>query len=212
MNNSKTETVELKAAQSAQAAEVLARAFFTDPMFTYVCPEPELRARILPAIQLPMVRYGLLYGKVFTTPGLEAAAIWLQPGETDMKYWRMFRSGMFSIPFRIPWKSFSRLVSIEKPAEEIRKKAISGRYWYLAVLGVDPAYQGKGIGGVLIEPALSEADRAGLPCYLETMNEANLAFYRKSGFASAGEAEVSSIGRRKDTVQIWGMVRQPRKG
>jgi ribosomal protein S18 acetylase RimI-like enzyme len=212
MKSGRVRTVELKPSQIEQAGQLLAKAFYNDPLFTYTAPQAELRSQILPDIQIPMVRYGLIYGKVYTTPDLEAVAVWFPPGETEMKLWRMYRTGMFTIPFKMPINTLLRLVSIEKPAEVIRKKAVTGEYWYLAVLGVDPVHQGKGLGGAILEPVLTRADSANLPCYLETMKDTNVAFYEKIGFAVAGECEVQSKGSRKDSVRIWGMVRQPLEG
>src|SRR5205814_750721 len=44
---------------------------------------------------------------------------------------------------------------------------------YLYFLGVDPPHQRKGLGGELLRPGLAQADRDGLPCYLETGKESN---------------------------------------
>jgi ribosomal protein S18 acetylase RimI-like enzyme len=61
-------------------------------------------------------------------------------------------------------------------------------YWYLEAVGVEPAAQGMGIGTRLIEPVLGRADEAAQLCYLETMTERNVAWYRRLGF------EVRSAG------------------
>jgi ribosomal protein S18 acetylase RimI-like enzyme len=211
MKSFPTNPVALLPSQIAPAGHTLARAFFADPMFAYISPEESRREQVAREVHTPMVRYGHHYGEVFTTAKMEGVAVWLPPGETEMSFWRMLRSGVMKIPLKIPFKSFQRLMSIEKPAEDIRKKAISGKYWYLVLLGVDPLYQGKGIGGTILNPVLEKADRAGQPCYLETMNETNLAFYIKKGFAVADQCEVTSKDNLPDRVQIWGMVRQPQK-
>jgi ribosomal protein S18 acetylase RimI-like enzyme len=70
------------------------------------------------------------------------------------------------------------------------------RHWYLWVLGVQPDRQGQGFGGQLMAPILSQADRDGLPCYLETESERNVAFYRKHGFEVAHEGDIPGYGLR----------------
>jgi len=54
--------------------------------------------------------------------------------------------------------------------------------WYLSILGVLPAAQGRGIGAQMLAPALAAADRAGAVCYLESFSERNPAFYGRLGF------------------------------
>lgn len=57
--------------------------------------------------------------------------------------------------------------------------------WYLSIVAVDPAAQGRGLGRKLIEPTIEEADRAGATCFLETFSQRNLSFYQRLGFTSA---------------------------
>ena len=56
----------------------------------------------------------------------------------------------------------------------------------------------------MIEAGTSQADAAGLPCYLETATEQNIAFYTKRGFEVTAEAQLSP------EFKGWAMVRQPR--
>lgn len=53
---------------------------------------------------------------------------------------------------------------------------------YLFTIGTRKAERGKGLGKLLIAPALAAADKAGMPCYLENSNPANTGFYMSHGF------------------------------
>jgi len=79
-------------------------------------------------------------------------------------------------------------------------------YWYLEVVGVDPAARGLGIGTRLLEPVLALADETGQPYYLETMTERNVGWYRGLGF------EVMEAGVRfvPGGPPDWTMMRPPR--
>ena len=77
-------------------------------------------------------------------------------------------------------------------------------HWYLSSLGVDPPFQGRGIGGVLLSAWLADVDRSADPAYLETDMEVNLDFYHREGFEPVGELDV--LG-----VRVWCMRRLPRK-
>ena len=57
-------------------------------------------------------------------------------------------------------------------------------YWYLPLIGVDPARQGKGLGGALLRHQLAICDRDGAPAYLESSNPRNISLYERHGFAA----------------------------
>ena len=63
---------------------------------------------------------------------------------------------------------------------------VSDDAWYLSILGVLPEFQNQGLGAGLITPVLKEADRAGVPTYLETFTPRNKTFYARLGFEDAG--------------------------
>jgi GNAT superfamily N-acetyltransferase len=77
-------------------------------------------------------------------------------------------------------------------------------HWHLLVLGVDPAQQGQGIGHQLLQPVLQEADACGVPCYLETSLERNLAFYTRYRFELLAHGQVPKGG-----PYCWAMRRPP---
>ena len=61
-----------------------------------------------------------------------------------------------------------------------------------------------GMAALPLKVGISQADAAGLPCYLETGTESNVAYYRKRGFEVTGQAEVEGF-------TLYGMVRPPRE-
>ncbi len=58
-------------------------------------------------------------------------------------------------------------------------------HWYLSTVGVDPEYQGRGIGAALLRNRLDQADREREPVYLECGNPANVPLYEHFGFTVA---------------------------
>jgi GNAT superfamily N-acetyltransferase len=58
-------------------------------------------------------------------------------------------------------------------------------HWYLAVLGVDPDWQGKGVGAALLRSGLGRADKDRSPAYLETNKKSNEEIYSHFGFEVA---------------------------
>jgi GNAT superfamily N-acetyltransferase len=63
-------------------------------------------------------------------------------------------------------------------------------HFYLAVLGTDPSRQGHGIGSALLQPVLDLCDRDGVPVYLESSKESNVAFYARHGFRVTAEVRL----------------------
>jgi hypothetical protein len=74
--------------------------------------------------------------------------------------------------------------------------------WNLETLGIRREAHGRGTGSRRCRPA----DDAGLPCYLTTAKEQDLAFYERFGFEATHEALPLVPGGPTQ----WGMRRPPR--
>ena len=67
---------------------------------------------------------------------------------------------------------------------ELTQPHIDDTYWYLSIIGITTAEQGKGLGRRLIEPVLAQADNAGVATYLETFVPRNISFYQRYGYTT----------------------------
>jgi ribosomal protein S18 acetylase RimI-like enzyme len=78
-----------------------------------------------------------------------------------------------------------RLLAYEEIAEKFKPSA---PHYYLGVIGVEPAAQGRGIGANLLKSFCdrSAGDQSSCGVYLETAKESNLAFYDRAGFVETG--------------------------
>ena len=65
-------------------------------------------------------------------------------------------------------------------------------HWYLPLIGVDPAQQGKGYGSALLKYALRRCDEDGSPADSESSNPKNIPLYRRHGFEVLGTIQVGS--------------------
>jgi ribosomal protein S18 acetylase RimI-like enzyme len=202
--NSQKMAVALILSQIKYAATVLARAFYEDPFFTFTLPDAGKRARLLPWLFSKIISYGYSYGKVYTTPSLEGVAIWLGPQNTTLAMTGILRTGMFLLPVKFNWQEFQRNTRLANYADQLHKKSITGRHWYLLELGTEPALQGQGIGRALLEPVLAQADQDGLICYLDTYNEKSIFFYERNGFSVTNHGQASP-----ESPPIWAMQRKP---
>lgn len=191
-----------------EAAALQGRAFFDDPAMMFTFPDEAGRRARLPWLMQVGIACGLRLGHVDTTAGtMLGHAVWLAPGATSVTPDVLNDSGFADAPGRMGDAALARFGAFMEAASEAHERLMPQPHWYLMILGVDPSFQGQGVGGALIAPTLSRADADGLPCYLETSKERNLIFYRKHGFEVRGEAKIVDGG---DSVHVWMMVREPR--
>jgi ribosomal protein S18 acetylase RimI-like enzyme len=191
------------AATIARIAALLARAFADDPEMVAAFPDAARRARQLPVLIGLNVRFGCRYGEVYTTPGMDGAAVWLPPG-ARFTLGRVARSGMLAAPLRVDWGALRRVAAVERYAARLHHRHAPMPHWYLSQIGVEPSRQGRGIGGALLGAMLARIDAERGWCYLETTKRANLPFYEKHGFRIMEEGETYRGGPR-----VWGLLRAP---
>ena len=100
--------------------------------------------------------------------------------------------------------SYYRMVEyMSRKAEAI----VPGDAWYLSIIAVDPALQGRGCGQQLLAPTLAEADALGVVSYLETFSSRNVRFYERMGFRTRGQFDEPTT-----SAQYVVMVRGERPG
>lgn len=160
---------------------VLSKAFYTDPNYQYIMPNPEKRFSQIKWWMEIMLRYGFKYGEVYVSSGIEGAAIWLGPNYPLVNDFQIARMGLICFPLKIGMSGLTRMLHVMNKWEQLHKQELA-KHMYLMIVGVDPDFQGKGIGSALLAPVLAKADRDGLTCYLETVTERDVRFYQKNDF------------------------------
>jgi GNAT superfamily N-acetyltransferase len=180
---------------------MLTRAFFDDPVTSWVCRPDRLRPRTLERFFGARLRQLGKHGEIWTTDELTAAAVWAPP-----ERWRTTPGDDVELArcllhprlvWRLPMVTHG-LLGME------RKHPHRPPHWYLAILGTDPPAQGQGLGSAMLRPALEECDRDGVPAYLESSKERNIDFYGRHGFRVTDELQLPRGPR------IWPMWRDPR--
>jgi GNAT superfamily N-acetyltransferase len=185
----------------SQLAGALSRAFVDDPVMSFILPRERGRLhRIQVLFELQLKRVHLPHQECYTTADIAGGALWAPPDQ-----WRMpVVTVLQSLPRIVPLLG-ARLPVALKAISAIERVHPRAPHWYLAVLGTEPAQQGHGVGSALLQPVLERCDREGLPAYLESSKEANLAFYARHGF------EVTdTIALPRGGPPVWPMWRDPR--
>jgi GNAT superfamily N-acetyltransferase len=190
------EIVPLEESQIEAAGAAMARAFFVDPILAYMFPDEDERRQLAPWHFSAFIRYGYLFGEVYTTSGNpDGTAVWFRPGESELTAERIEQAGLDRAPEILGAESWARFNTVCDYIEALHPKEVPEPHWYLPLLGVDPRLQGQGVGGALLKVILDRADRDGLPAYLWTAKSHNVGFYQQHGFEvmTEGVEPTSSI-------------------
>ncbi|HYC54169.1 MAG TPA: GNAT family N-acetyltransferase [Candidatus Binatia bacterium] len=193
---------EMRAAMPEDAerlAEVLVRAFSTDPFHTWLFPDPSTRRRRQRKLFERVLSLYLRNGKVFTTADVAGAALWDPPRETSPSFGELLEFAVRVLP--VFGARAGRIARGMKPMVGMHP---TSPHWYLSILGTDPRQQKSGVGRSLLLPILRRCDREGLLAYLEASRIENVPYYERFGF------EVVAPLTMPEGPTIYRMERRPR--
>ena len=190
------ETLTLDRGTLREIAVLGARSFYDDPFFIHLSSDPTHRVR---GITLYLRTHIAVLGDSAQVSGarngdgiLVGICVWQKPGTYPLPIAQQVRETVGSTRALIPEPS--ALATGLKYTFALEKARPKEDHWYLCLLAADPMAWRRGIGTALLEPSLAELDRDGLPCYLETQKEANLAFYHRFGFDLTDRLEPNPKG------------------
>lgn len=191
-------------ARHSETIAVLARAFWPDPLFGFFSRDLLAEHHQLPKVFAAFLADAAPFDGSFVARAgdrIVGAAVWVPPGSMPRSKGReaklQARVARLLVTGCNRRKGLELLTAVDDvhPHED---------HWYLNLLGTDPLMQGRGIGGSLLGPTLDRADADGVPAYLETQKESNLAFYGRYGFAIHEEIRIEGA------PPVWTMWRDAR--
>jgi GNAT superfamily N-acetyltransferase len=187
-----------------EVVSVLARAFYPDPVFSFFARDRLHEYSLLASIFQAFVADTKGFDTTWVAEAgdqIVGGAVWLPPAGMPRGARREImlnvRTG------RVLARARNRVAGF-KLLDKMDRLHPHDPHWYLMLLGTDPLVQGKGVGGRLLQEGLARADADGLPCYLETQKEENLAFYGRHGFVARNTIEV------RGAPTVWTMQREPK--
>lgn len=125
----------------------------------------------------------------------------------------LFLSGMWRLHYRLSHEGKRRFFNEFLPLLHDTKAATLGardpRSWYLVYIGACARGRGKGNASKLIRHVTAQADRDGVPIYLESSNERNPPIYRRFGFETVRRVYLQ---RAEGNVCMDIMVREGKGG
>ena len=202
-------TVErMQSGERSAVVGMLGRAFYDDPLFGFFLPDLVQQTKGILAFMGAGVIDAEPFGEVWVARAgdgmIASTAAWLPPGAYPRGKRRDAMTILRGLPAfskagpRIP-ASLRLLAEVDRAHHELHEP-----HYYLAILGTDPLFQRAGAGSAALAPVLERCDQEGLPAYLETQKEMNLAYYARHKFDVVEKLEVRGV------PPIWTLLRKPR--
>jgi GNAT superfamily N-acetyltransferase len=175
----------VETADIPSVAATLARAFLDDPVLSWLLPRDRALQRMRTFFDGAIRHIHLRHGEVYTTEGYASAAVWDPPG-----HWRVGLLPQLRLAPQMLRAFGTRVGPAIRLLDEMERHHLAEPHFYLAILGTDPPYQGRGVGAATLAPVLRRCDAAGVVAYLESTNPSNVPFYRRQGFEVTREISV----------------------
>ncbi len=186
-------------------AAVLGRAFAEYEFLRHYFPDEAQRHAVADTFVFLALSVCLKYGEAYaTSERMEGVAGWLPPGKAPFGIRQIIRSVPLRVLFRFGRQGAGRMQAYGRFVDNLHRKLLPYPHWYLQVIGVDPAYQGKGFSSQLLRPMLEHIDRERTPCALDTNIDKNVAIYRRFGFDVISENKLPGT-----PVTSFLMLRKP---
>src|SRR5687768_9427464 len=187
-------SIDETSAEAAFATIVLA--FASDPAARWSWPRADDYLRNMPLLARAFSEKSFGLGTAFGIDQLAGAALWLPPGVSADE------EALANLMERTTHASVQR--DAARVFEQMATFHPQEPHWYLPLIGVDPACQGRGLGEKVLAPALARCDAERFSAYLESSSPRNIPFYQRHGFEVMGKIQIGS------SPTIVPMLRRPR--
>src|SRR5262245_24349038 len=178
--NVRTMTVD----DEVRAINTVVLGFAADPMTRWVWPAAHQYLAVMTHFVRAVGGAAFKHSSAFCSGDYAGAALWLVPGvHPDEARLGELMETTASPAAREAGPAIFQQMAKYHPAEA---------HWYLPLIGVDPAHQGKGHGDALMRYALERCDRDKQSAYLESTNPRNVSLYRRHGFEPVGAIQAGS--------------------
>ncbi|MDQ1520070.1 MAG: hypothetical protein QOI55_1143 [Actinomycetota bacterium] len=180
-------------------AAASARAFYDDPLQVWALPDDSTRLAKLETMFALQTRIAALpLNECYTDDTCSVACFWAPP-----RRWQPPPDVVADLgPLRdVLAEGLARFIVAMHAMNAAHPDE---PHWYLQGLGTDPPRQGEGLASAALDPILSRCDAEGVPAYLESTKERNIAFYERRGWRVTGTIDVPDDG-----PTLWTMWRDP---
>ncbi len=204
-------TIQARPARRSDIRELsrtLSRAFYDDPVTTWMLPDPGVRSTRLHKLFAALTRHHHLAGGgvEVACDGLSiggvigAAALWDPPNR-----WKLSRRGQLAMMPSLIGAFGFRMFAARGAMAAMEAEHPEEPHWYLSIIGSDTAVRGQGFGQALMHSRLDRCDAEHCPAYLVSSKAVNVGYYERFGFTVTSEIVLPNGG-----PTVWPMWRAPR--
>lgn len=161
--------------------DIVVAAFIADPMVRWMIPDP---SNYLQHAKTMMDAFGgncTDHNNSFYVGGNKGVVLWRPPGAAADEEAMEAAMGAGA--------DHTMIEDAAIVMGEVQSYHPEEPHWYLPIIGVDPAYQGMGLGAALLKESLKAVDADGLPAFLESSNPANVSLYMRHGFEPLAQCQ-----------------------
>ena len=168
------------AADVQPLAAVMARAFYDDPPFIWMLPDPKTRLKRSRRFFASLAR-----GEALAHGGVDVALVGAEVAGAAI-----WRTGQLRTVLGVVRALGRRTGAGRALAQALSRAHPRESHWYLFAIGVDPDWQGTGVASALLRSRLAQCDHDGLPAYLEASKPASVPLYQHFGFEPTGNPDL----------------------
>lgn len=99
-----------------------------------------------------------------------------------------------------------RMTAYDVLLQKLHKQVAPGGHVFMQCVAVDPAEQGKGVGGRLMRAAVAIGEKLGVPCYTETVGKKKTTIFGKYGYKVKAEEKLT-VGGEEFELPVVVMLR-----
>lgn len=179
----------------------LARAFYDDPVMSWIWSDHSGRLRRLErGFGYFDAKVWLHHDLAFTTESIAGAAIWMPPETWHIGPFRQ----LALLPGMIRTSGLRSFPTLMRTLNLMEAKHPREPHYYLPIIGLQPHWQGRGLGTALLTAMTERCDRERMPAYLEASSARSRMCYERVGFEATEEVRLPPDG-----PPIWPMWRGP---
>ncbi len=167
--------------------DILTKSFDTNQSVNYIVKQDQKRVQRVTALMDYSFEVCFAFGDVFLSDDKKACALITYPDKKKTTL-KSILLDVKLILSAVGLKNIKKILAREALINKIQPKELK---YYLWFIGVDPEYQNKGIGSLLLNEIIEDSEDKKRPIYLETSTLKNLPWYQKFGFQIYHELDLS---------------------
>ncbi len=176
---------------------VLVEAFYADPLWTWIFPDPFQRREQLRRFLTLGVEGAMRYPYVWLAENGSATSVWIPPNGTE---YSPDQAERFE-PLLVELLGAAAAPVVETFDLLTRSHPREDPHYFLSMLATDPEHAGHAYGLSLLADNLSLVDQEQVAVYLEASNAVNIPLYQRYGFELV--APIRAPGGGPEIFTMW---------